>query len=110
MARSTTVMVAVGLAAALLSVGIPFWPVEAHGAGYGDEKVALLQCKADGDGRLRVSAGSVTYEARVQIYISDDCADTISDLLLAGMSIRHSHAAESDRNASFNFVFLAAGP
>ena len=110
MTRSATVVVAVVLTAALLSAGIPVWPVEAHSTGYGDERVALLQCEADGDGRLQVLAGSVTYETQVRIYIGGDCADTVADLLRAGMSISHSQAAESHENVSFNFVFLGARP
>lgn len=106
MTRARCVMVTVAITAALSWAGIPGWPAEARGTGYGDERVAVLQCKAESSGRLRVSAGSLTYETHVQMHIDDDCADTISRLLQAGMSISHSQAVDAGANASFNFVFL----
>ena len=107
MTRSTTVMVSLVLTAALLSTGISVWPVEARSRD--NYRVALLQCEADSNRRLQVSAGSVTYETHVKIYIGASCADTISYLLVAGMSISQSQAVESDDNVSFNFVFVG-GP
>lgn len=106
MRRSTTVIVSVVLTAALLATGISVWPAEARGRDY---RVALLQCEANSNGGLVVSAASVTFDTDVEIYIGANCADTISYLVLAGMSTSYHQAVESDDNASFNFVFFG-GP
>ncbi len=109
MNRLTTVLLAALLAAVLLFVSISISPLEARGARFDYERVAVFQCRADDDGRIRVSGASVTYETPTYIAFGDDCADTISRLFVYDLRMTQSQAVASDetgQKVTFTFVFL----